>query len=306
MKVSRRDFFAYCRNSAAVLALGSVELGRLEQALAATTGPTVLWLQGAACTGCSVSFLNRIGSSAPVSAADVLLESVNLAYHPNLMGAAGELAVAQARRAHDAGGYILCVEGAVPTAFGGNTCLAWTVQGKDTTFQQAVLDYADRAAAVISIGTCASYGGLAAAGPNPTSARGVGAITLKNVLNIPGCPPHPDWIVWAIVALLTNSVGPLDCYNRPTALYGKTTHEQCWRLAAYQSGQHATEYGQDNLCLVDLGCHGPQTQSACPATAWNNMVNWCVDANATCLGCTSPAFPFAFIRRSANANNRDD
>jgi hydrogenase small subunit len=278
-------------------------LVRLEKALAATTGPTVLWLQGAACTGCSVSFLNRIGTSAPLTAADVLLQTVNLAYHPNLMGAAGELAVAQAKSAYDAGGYILCVEGGVPTAFGGNTCLAWTVQGKDTTFQQAVMDYSARAAQVIAIGTCASFGGVAAGGPNPTGVKGVGAITLKNTLNISGCPPHPDWIVWAIAALLTNSVGALDCYNRPVALYGNTVHQNCWRINNYNARQFASAYGQDNLCLNRLGCHGPQTQSACPATGWNNMANWCVDANATCLGCTSPAFPFASIRRN---NGYDD
>jgi hydrogenase small subunit len=280
-------------------------LGRLEKAMAATTGPTVLWLQGAACTGCSVSFLNRISPSAPATAADVLMQTVNLAYHPTLMGASGELAVAQARRAYDAGGYILCVEGGVPTAFGGNTCLAWTVQGQDTTFQQAVMDYSARAAQVISIGTCASFGGVAAAAPNPTGVKGVGAVTLKNTLNISGCPPHPDWIVWAIASLLTNSVGPLDCYNRPVALYGKTVHEQCWRLNAFKANQHAKQYGQDNLCLTDLGCHGPTTQSACPSTGWNNMANWCVDANATCLGCTSPAFPFKSIRRTTNAHESD-
>ncbi len=285
------------------MALSTTQLGFLQKALAATTGPTVLWLQGAACTGCSVSFLNRIAPDAPATAADVLLQTVNLAYHPNLMGAAGELAVAQAKKAYDTGGYILVVEGGVPTAFGGNTCLAWTVQGKDTTFQQAVLDYSARASQVIAVGTCAAYGGIPAAGPNPTGVKGVGAVTLRNTLNIPGCPPHPDWIVWAIAHLLTNSVGDLDCSGRPVALYGATIHENCWRYAAFQANQHATAYGQDNLCLVDLGCHGPQTQAACPSTGWNNMANWCVDANATCLGCTSPAFPFQSIRKTTGRND---
>jgi len=305
VRISRRDFMINCRNSSAVLALGLTRLGRLEKAMAATTGPTVLWLQGACCSGCSVSFLNRIAPTAPATAADVLIQTVNLAYHPTLMGAAGELAVAQAQQAYDAGGYILCVEGGVPTAFGGNTCVTWTVQGTDTTFLQAVQQYAARAAQVICVGTCSSFGGVAAARPNPTGVKSVGAVTLKNTLNIPGCPPHPDWIVWAIAALLTNTVGPLDCNNRPTALYGQTVHQNCWRQSAFKANQFATAYGQDNLCLKNLGCHGPQTQAACPATAWNNMTNWCVDANATCLGCTSPTFPFSSIRRSTNANSDD-
>src|SRR4051794_7824977 len=67
VRISRRDFFTYCRNSSAALALGATQLSSLEKAMAATTGPTVLWLQGAACTGCSVSFLNRISPTAPVT-----------------------------------------------------------------------------------------------------------------------------------------------------------------------------------------------------------------------------------------------
>ena len=89
------------------------------------------------------------------------------------------------------------------------------------------------------------------------------------------------------------------------ALYGKTVHERCWRIANFSARQFASQYGQDNLCLSKLGCHGPQTQCACPSTGWNNMANWCVDANATCLGCTSPAFPFKSIRRTTNANQSD-
>lgn len=295
---------AYCRNSSAAVAIGALQLSRLEKALAATTGPTVLWLEGSACSGCSISFLNRISvTDKPATAADVLLQTINLAYHPTLMGAAGDLAVAQVQKAYNAGGYILCVEGGVPTAFGGNTCIAWSTQGKDTTFLQAVQTYAARASQVICIGTCASFGGVSAAPPNPTGVKPVSAVTLKNTINIPGCPAHPDWIVWAIASLLTNSVGALDCSNRPVALYGNPLHNTCPRLSAFAASQFATAYGQDNLCLNKIGCRGPQTQSTCPSTGWNNMANWCVDANATCLGCTSPGFPFNSLRSSTHVDD---
>ena len=108
------------------------------------------------------------------------------------MGAAGELAVAQAKRLHDAGGCILCIEGAVPTAFGGHTCTAWTVGGQETTFQQAVLDHSSRAAQVIAFGTCAAYDGVSAAGPNPTGAQGGWFHHREERTQHPGCPPHPD------------------------------------------------------------------------------------------------------------------
>ena len=134
MDITRRDFLKYCGISAAVLGLTSLDLINLEQAIASTTGPTVLWLQGAACTGCSVSFLNRISATAPTSAADLLINSINLRYHPNVMALSGDDAVAQAEDAYTKGGYVLIVEGAVPTAFGGNTCSPWSYNGQDVTF----------------------------------------------------------------------------------------------------------------------------------------------------------------------------
>ena len=90
MNISRRDFLRLCTASSAALALSPLDIFRLEQALANPAGPSVLWLQGAACSGCSVSFLNRVAPTAPKTAADVLISTINLAYHPTLMSASGE------------------------------------------------------------------------------------------------------------------------------------------------------------------------------------------------------------------------
>ena len=126
MTVSRRQFLDFCKNAAAAVGLSTVQLGQLEKALANPNGPSVIWLSGSSCTGCSVSFLNRISTTGPQTAADVLVNVINLQYHPNLMAAAGESAARVAQEAMNRGGYILAVEGGVPTAFGGNTCWAWT------------------------------------------------------------------------------------------------------------------------------------------------------------------------------------
>jgi hypothetical protein len=84
------------------------------------------------------------------------------------------------------GGYILAVEGGVPTAFGGNTCWAWSLDGVDVTFLDAVRSMAAQASQVLCIGTCASFGGIphllqpngvqsvkpsAATGEHPTARR---------------------------------------------------------------------------------------------------------------------------------------
>ncbi|MBI4763851.1 MAG: twin-arginine translocation signal domain-containing protein [Deltaproteobacteria bacterium] len=117
--VSRRDFLKYCGIGAGALGLSMTDLGLLEKALANPNGPAVIWLQGGSCTGCSESFLNRISSTSPQTAANVLIDAVNLVYHPTLMASAGQEAVAEAEAVYKMGGYVLAVEGGVPTAFNG-------------------------------------------------------------------------------------------------------------------------------------------------------------------------------------------
>jgi hydrogenase small subunit len=253
----------------------------------------VVWLQGAACTGCSVSFLNRISNSAPRTAADVLISTINLTYHPNLMAVAGEAAAQVAETTRRSRNYILCVEGGVPTAFGGAACWAWTAGGRDVTFLEAVRGLAANAKRIISIGTCAAWGGIPAAGPNPTGVQGVSAATGKAAVSIGGCPPHPDWIVWAIASALTNTLGEFDDQGRPKALFSKSVHDQCPRKGT----QPARGYDEDNRCLKELGCKGPQTRANCPVHKWNGGQNWCVDANAICVNCTDRRFPFDRLRK---------
>jgi hydrogenase small subunit len=287
MQISRRDFLKYCGVSAGALGLSVTELGRLEEALANPNAPTVIWLQGSACTGCSVSFLNRISNSSPQTAADVLINSINLVYHPNLMALAGQSAVALVEQAYRAGNYILAVEGGIPTAFGGRACWAWTYNGVDVTLETAVRDLASRAARILCIGTCAAWGGIPAAPPNPTGVKGVQALTGKATINIAGCPTHPDWIVWAVVQLLLGQNIPVDSYGRPRAIFNRTVHDLCPR----KEREEAKTFGVEGLCLEELGCRGPETRGNCPIQLWNGGVNWCIGANAPCLGCTEPNFP---------------
>jgi len=287
MNVSRRDFLKFCGISAATLGLSATDLFRLKEVLANPNAPPVIWLQGSACTGCSVSFLNRISTTAPLTAADVLTNSINLIYHPNLMGLAGDFAVDEIEKAYNKGGYVLVVEGGVPTKDGGVACLAWSHDKGDVTFLQAVLELSSKAAAILSVGTCASFGGIPAAPPNPTGVQSVKAATGKKTINIPGCPPHPDWIVWVVVQLLLNKSISLDSSGRPQKLFSRTVHDVCPR----KERDEARYFGVDRRCLKELGCRGPETKANCPQVLWNGGVNWCIDANAPCLGCTNPNFP---------------
>ncbi len=287
MTISRRDFLKYCTASAAALGLSGTDLLRLQQVLANPTAPTVLWLHGSSCSGCSVSFLNYIAGSDPTDAGDILLNHINLAYHPVLMAPAGLPAYQAAEAAYAKGGYVLVVEGAVATQFGGRCCWPWSNANEvEETFQAVVTRYAGKAAKIVCAGTCASFGGIPASGGNPTLAQSVQAATGKATINIAGCPPHPNWVVWAIVQILLSKAIAVDANGRPTTLFGKKVHDICPRK----------EKPKDKVlagtgCLRDLGCRGPDTEANCPSLKWNNAQNWCIDANAPCYGCTEPNFP---------------
>jgi hydrogenase small subunit len=296
MQVSRRDFLKYCIGSAAALGLETSVIGSLEKALASGGGPPIVWLSAASCTGCTVSLANLVGVSKPTDVADLLINTVNLAYHPNLMGAAGSLAVENALKAENSGTFILAVEGGIPTAFGGRCCYVWraldsaTGRLRDWTAMEVVTRLAPKALAVLSIGTCASFGGMSGASPNPTGIRSVRALTGRSTINIPGCPSHPDWIVGTIAKLLAGTTVSLDSSRRPTEYFSSLVHSSCPR-----NGQPwATTFGEQGLCLRDRGCKGPNTRSDCPTRKWNGGTNWCVGANALCIGCTESGFPDRF------------
>jgi NiFe hydrogenase small subunit HydA len=293
MAISRREFLKYCGISATAVGLDPLEIGLLKKVLANPAAPSVIWLQGSACVGCSISLLNRISDTAPATVTDVLVDSINLVYHPTLMSAAGETAVAALREVYENGNYILVVEGGVPTAFNGFACIAYSYDGKEVSFQEAVQEYAAHASHVVCVGTCASYGGIPASGLNPTEIVGVEDLISQTTVNIPGCPANPDWVVWAIVQLLLSNPVNLDAFGRPLDLFDVHgfIHDSCPRNQG--GANEATDFGQDGKCLIRLGCRGPHTKAKCEK-CWNGKEgqgSWCIGVNAQCHGCVEPAFP---------------
>ena len=298
MKVGRREFLKFCIGSAAALGLEASVVGKLGKALAAEGDglPTVVWLNGANCTGCTVSLANLMGTSAPTNIADLLINTIDLAFHPNLMGAAGDLAVSVLEEA-TARPYILAVDGGIPTAFNGHTCLLWTEKNAggelhEVTAMEAVQRLAPGAQAVLSIGTCSSFGGIPGGNPNPTGIRSVAQLSGLPTVNIPGCPPHPNWIVSTIARFLAGSPPSLDSDGRPAFLFqgeSHNVHKNCPR----RERDEVDTFGRIG-CLKELGCNGPKTQADCPKHLWNDGTSWCIGANAVCLACTENGFPDRF------------
>jgi len=261
----------------------------------------VIWLAASACTGCSVSLLNAASPRVKNLLVDQVIPGahVNLTFHQTIMAGSGEVAITALEKSakEHRGKYLLAVDGAIPTGDMASCCAMGEEGGKAVTMEERFTDLARNALAVMAVGTCASFGGVAATAPNPSNAQPLDKIMKakkidRPLINVPGCPPHPDWIMGTISHIILNGLpGPedLDTNLRPLAFYGKLIHENCPRRAYFDEGRFAKQFG-DEGCLYELGCKGPITYADCPIRHWNNGTSWKIDSGAPCQGCTQPEF----------------
>jgi [NiFe] hydrogenase small subunit len=286
--VSRRDFLKYCTALTAAMGLSHTMVGQVmaqvEQA-ASKPRPPVIWLHFGECTGCSEAFLRTPDVGA------IILETISVEYHETIMAASGHQAE---KSLHDAvkkyrGKFVCIVEGAIATKYNG-------AYGKvaDRTFLEIAKDIVPKAAAVIAIGTCATYGGVAAAKPNPGGYKGVGDALRIKPINIPGCPPNPLNLLAVIVKYLNKEKIELDTVGRPMFAYGESVHDNCPRLKFYDEGKFVTEFGSKEAemgyCLYQLGCKGPVTYNNCPTAKFNDATSFPIQAGHPCIGCSEPNF----------------
>ncbi len=292
--VSRRAFLKYCTAMASLLALPSSAIPVISEKLRRAARPSVIWLSFQECTGCTES-LTR--SHAPTIEA-LIFDYVSLDYHHMLQAASGE-AAEQARleaiKEHY-GEYLLIVDGAIPIRNGG---VFSTIAG--TTNLEMLKECVEGAAAVIAIGSCAAFGGLPAASPNPTGATGVatlmedGLISKKTLVNLSGCPPLPVAISGVLAHYLVFGQFPaLDELGRPLSFYSNTVHERCSRYHYYQEEKFAESFDDEGArkgwCLYKLGCKGPITHNACAVHKWNQGTSFPIESGHPCIGCSEPDF----------------
>ena len=109
------------------------------------------------------------------------------------------------------------------------------------------------------------------------------------VINLPGCPAHPDWLVGTLIHLLESIDLKLDDQGRPELFYGSVIHDRCPHFYEYDQGSFADKFGDDG-CMFKLGCLGIRTNADCSMRRWNNKTSWCVEAGAPCIGCARPEF----------------
>jgi hydrogenase small subunit len=284
--LSRRDFLKICGAAASVLGVGQGAVPRIAQALekAVARRPSVVWLNFASDTGCTEALIK---ASYP-NAAQLILETLSLDYNETIMAAAGVQAEEILHQALGRGGYLLIIEGAIPTK-----------KGYGMIARREMLDigkeFAAKAKAIIAVGSCATWGGVPAGNPNPSGLKGVREAVGVECINLDLCPVNEGILVATIVdLLLTDRVPALDGFGRPKIFYGQTIHDQCERRAHFEAGRFVERFGsaEEELgyCLYKLGCKGPMTYANCSKFRYNDRVSWCIGAGAPCIGCAEPGW----------------
>lgn len=286
--VSRREFLKYCGVVTSMLALPASMAPAMAQAIAKARRQSVIWLSFQECTGCTES----ITRSHSPTLENLIFDLISLDYHHTLQAASAEAAEharEQAMKDND-GKYLLIVDGSIPMGNPGFSTIA------GISNYDMLMESAKGAAAIVAVGTCATYGGIPKADPNPTGAVSVGdLIKNKPIINIPGCPPIPVVMTGVLAHFLTfGKIPELDKLGRPKVFYGETIHDRCYRRPFYDQGKFAKSFDDEGArngwCLFELGCKGPVTYNACATTKWNDGTSFPIQSGHGCIGCSEPNF----------------
>lgn len=286
---TRRDFLKWSAFMSATMMLPPVFGKRVAMAAEIAARQPVVWLHFAECTGCTESLLR---SDNP-GIADLILQFLSLEYHDTVMAPSG---VAAEKSLTDAvarykGKYICICEGSIPTAMGGNYL---RLGPKAVTGLERAREVTKDAAAVISVGHCASYGGPQASYPNPTGSKSINdALGISSVI-IPGCPYNSVSLVGTILYFILFGGLPKTKGGRPLFAYGKRIHDTCTRRSHYDAGEFVRAWGDESakkgFCLYKMGCKGPLTYNNCNLPGWNDGISGPIRSGHGCIGCSEPAF----------------
>jgi hydrogenase small subunit len=278
------------------------------------------WLAGMSCDGCSIAVVGATAPSVEALLSGSLPGIPRVILHHSVLsveaGAAFVENYRMAERGELGAPYVVIFEGSVADErlaerHGGY----WSALGADELPDGSMKPIptaswlgrlAPKAAAVIAIGTCATWGGIPAAEGNPTGSMAVmdflGASYRSDlglpVVNIPGCSPVGDNFTETVAAVLLflQGLGPLpefDELGRPAWLFNSTVHQRCVRAGHYEEGVFAERYGEKE-CLVEIGCWGPVVQCNITSRGAINHVGGCMNTGGICIGCTMPGFPDRF------------
>lgn len=265
---------------------------------------TLLWLQSGGCGGCTMSLLN---AEQPSLFDRLTGAGIRLLWHPALSLETGEEArhilesCAAGRQQLD----ILCVEGSIMTGPAGSGRFHM-LSGTGKPMMHWISELAARARHVIAIGSCAAFGGITAAGINPGGATGLqyeGDVTGGllgtgfrglsglSVINIAGCPIHPDWVLDTLLAIALDrfGTGEMDSLKRPRLYADSLVHHGCPRNEYYEFKASAEKPSDQGCLMENMGCKGTQAHADCNTRLWNGSGS-CLRGGYACISCTEPHF----------------
>ncbi|MFK5881957.1 MAG: Ni/Fe hydrogenase [Sulfurospirillum sp.] len=242
---------------------------------------TIIWIQGITCNGDSHSFFNY-------SQMKSFAKNFEILYHPLLVMDYDLETILKSNENYD----YLIVEGSF-------TKVKEYVDRRGYSFSELIDNLAKRAKYIICAGSCASFGGLFRIRDEENiygalyAGEERGGYWDKNhkVINIPGCPMHPKWLIDTLFALKNGKVLLLDEYLRPKEIYSYFVHHGCMRNEYFEWKIDTKNFGEKEGCLFyDHGCRGPMTHANCNKILWNEVSSK-TRAGSPCLGCTEPDFP---------------
>jgi hydrogenase small subunit len=298
MGVSRRGFMQFCAGMASMMAIPAAMVPRMAAAALAAK-PSVIYMSFQECTGCLESLVNSsIQSSAnSTTIENLILNLVSLDYQETLMTSAGHEAetIRDEIMAANNGSFVLIVDGSIPK----DPTNGYFISGGKSGVTRFV-EAANQAGLILAVGTCAAFGGLPNADPNPTGAVSIGELMAskginKPLINISGCPPIAEVITGVIMYYLTYGAAPaLDSLKRPRVFYGEDIHDECYRKDYFEKGLFANTFddagARQGYCLLKLGCKGPISNNACSEVKWNARTSFPMKSGHGCMGCSQPYF----------------
>ncbi|PLY08967.1 MAG: Ni/Fe hydrogenase [Arcobacter sp.] len=245
--------------------------------------PRVVWLQGITCNGNTHSFL-----SSSSSRFEQFNNNFNLIYHPSL---STNISLDEILQSNDRIDYLL-VEGAIT-----NNEFYFSISNKKIS--DILNQLISKSKFIIAVGSCASYGGIHSRFEENDDIAGVKdyissqneSLLSHEIINLTGCPVHPEWILQTLFTLKFNASIILDDKSRPIEIYGGLAHHGCTRNEYFEWKVEAKSFGLKEGCLFyNEGCRGPMTHSNCNKILWNDVSSK-TRVGMPCIGCTEYDFP---------------
>ncbi|MCI4666405.1 MAG: HupU protein [Neomegalonema sp.] len=265
---------------------------------------SLLWLQSGGCGGCTLSLL---GAEGPDLLTTFEAAGIDVLWHPSLSEASGGETLELLRRLREGEETldILCLEGSVMRGPNG-TGRFHMMSGSDEPMMSWLDALARRANYVVAVGSCAAFGGITAGGSNEVEACGLAydgrdaggllgadfrAASGLPVINIAGCPIHPDWFTEALLQIAAGRLNrdDLDEWERPLAYTMHLVHHGCSRNEFYEFKASAEKLCDQGCMMENLGCKGTQARADCNIRPWNGHGS-CIEGGYPCINCTAPKF----------------